>query len=1015
LQPSATFFSVCWAVATCGACGHANREGARFCDECGARLDVVAPPAEERKVVTVLFCDVTGSTALGERLDAEVLRALLARYFDRMRDRVQRHGGTVEKFIGDAVMAVFGVPTVHEDDALRAIRAALDMRAAFPDLGIQGRIGIATGEVVVGTDERLATGDAVNVAARLQQAAAPGEIVIAAATYDLAAGAVDAVRLDQLELRGKSEPVMAYRVADLDERRDRDHHGQMVGRERQLRQLATAFEQACEDRACHLFTVLGDAGVGKSRLIEEFLAVGDARVVRGRCLAYGEGITFWPVVEVLKQLAVRPDDSRADAALAALLGESDRPATASDISWGVRLALERAAGDGPLVVVWDDIHWAEQVFLDLINHLAELSRGVPLLVICMARPELLDRRPEWAGGKLNATTILLEPLTPDDTDALLDQLDAPGGQLRARIREMSSGNPLFVEQMLALAAGADNGEAEVPATIQALLAARLDQLDPAERAVLQRGSVEGQLFHVGAVEALTVAENGTQDHLRELVRKDLLRPERAQLPGEEAFRFRHILLRDAAYGGLSKSARAELHLRFAAWLERVGEGLVELDEVLGYHLEQCVHYLEEVGRPVDPDVAAAARRRLTAATQRAMVREDYAAVTSLAARAIDLVPEDEIDGGLESDRLDAAGFTGQLDDISRYADDAVERARRVGDRAAELMIRLTAGTWETLVHTDRGVAALDHLIDEALPELEAVGDDLALTGAYFAKGWSASWRGHGAEQLEACQQSLEHARRVPGRHEASTMLRFLPDAHLFGPTTAHAMSVWLDEHSDDGRHDFRLCRAVVLAMLDRSDEAINMIEAERTLLAEQGNLTVRAFSGQRMCFVATLAERPDLAERWLADACEFFETHGEGGTLSTLWARRAVVLADLGEVDAADAATARAVELTAADDIINGILIERAKAKIQSERQDHREAVTHAQRAVAVALETDFHLEQADAYLDLAQVLAHAGGDAEARSALEAALAQFRVKGCIAGERIVRERLDALGRGSPHT
>jgi class 3 adenylate cyclase len=451
-------------VSVCAACRHEIPEGAKFCPECGAPLAPKAAPREMRKTVTILFCDLAGSTALGETTDPEALRTLLARYFERMKEIVERHGGSVEKFIGDAVMAVFGVPVVHEDDALRACRAAVEMRDAFPELGVRGRIGVNTGEVVTGTEERLATGDAVNVAARLEQAAEPGEVLVGVETVRLVRDAVELGTERRLDLKGKAEPVPAYPLVAAAGELSRRFDTAIVGRERERRALDDAWERVLSERACHLFTVLGSAGVGKSRLIAEFLgSLEGVPVVRGRCLSYGEGITYWPVVEAVLQLGRRPSEPRAAGAIASLLGESEDRGTADEIAWAFRRLLEEVA---PVVCVFDDLHWAEPTFLDLVDHVADWSRDAPILLVCIARPELLDRRSTWAGGKLNATTVLLEPLTAEETDELIERLlgDAALAEpLRARIREAAEGNPLFVEQMLAMVAESGNGEVVVPA------------------------------------------------------------------------------------------------------------------------------------------------------------------------------------------------------------------------------------------------------------------------------------------------------------------------------------------------------------------------------------------------------------------------------------------------------------------------------------------------------------------------------------------------------------------------
>jgi predicted ATPase len=507
-----------------------------------------------------------------------------------MRAIVERHGGSVEKFIGDAVMAVFGVPVVHEDDAFRAVRAALEMRDAFPALGCEGRIGVATGEVVTGTSERLATGDAVNLAARLEQAAPPGEILIGEATLGLTRDAVDVQELAPLALKGKAQPVAAYRLISVcsDEPVMRQFNRLMVGRETELGRLRYAFEQTVGDQSCQLFTILGPAGVGKSRLALEFLAgEADALVVRGRCLPYGEGITYWPVVEVAKQLPRAALEDDGAATIRALLRDEIVATAREEIAWAFRRLLERVSADGPLVCVFDDIHWGEETFLDLVEHVADLSRDAPILLLCMARPELLDRRPGWAGGKVNATTVLLEALGPGEADALIESYGHVDDVLAARIRQAAEGNPLFIEQMVALVQESGTADVGVPPTIQALLAARLDQLDPPERAVLERGSIEGRVFHRGAVEALVPDDAAVATRLTWLVRKEFVRPEKPVFAGDDAFGFRHLLLRDAAYAALAKSTRAEFHERFADWLEAHGQDLVELDEILGYHLEHA--------------------------------------------------------------------------------------------------------------------------------------------------------------------------------------------------------------------------------------------------------------------------------------------------------------------------------------------------------------------------------------------------------------------------------------------
>ncbi len=587
----------------CQTCSAENRPEARFCDSCGAAL-VEAVARQQRKVVTVLFCDVAGSTALGERLDPEAMRIVMSSYFDVARAAIERHGGTVEKFIGDAVMAVFGVPVVREDDALRAVRAAAELRDGVE---IDVRIGVNTGEVVTGTGDTLVTGDAVNTAARLEQAAEPGEVLIGAETYGLVRDAVDVELLPPLAAKGKTDPLTAYRlravIGDVAVARRQD--ARLVGREREKRLLDDAWARSRSESACSLFTVLGTAGVGKSRLAAEFLGGLQATVVSGHCLSYGEGITYWPVVDVVKQLL--GERAAPGPAIAALLGAGQ--AATDEVAVAVRKLFEAAALERPLIVLFDDIQWGEPAFLDLIEHVADWSRGSPILLLCLARPELLELRPGWGGGKLNATAVLLEPLSADEMDELIDALLEGrdlSEELRERIRAAAEGNPLFVEQMLAMVEESPE-EVTVPSTIQALLAARLDQLPAGERAALERGAVEGQVFHRGAVAALAPNDPDVSSELLGLVRKELVRPAAATFPDDDAFRFRHLLIRDAAYDALPKTLRSELHERLASWLEGHAKELVELDEVLGYHLEQAGRYRIELGNP-SPELQGARSR-----------------------------------------------------------------------------------------------------------------------------------------------------------------------------------------------------------------------------------------------------------------------------------------------------------------------------------------------------------------------------------------------------------------------
>ena len=990
-------------MTACASCGHELPEGAKFCLECGTPVTPAAAPREQRKTVTVLFCDVAGSTELGESTDPEALRALLARYFERMKEIVERHGGTVEKFVGDAVMAVFGVPVVHEDDALRACRAAVEMRDALPELGIRGRIGVNTGEVVTGTQERLATGDAVNVAARLEQAANPGEVLIGAETVQLVRDAVELGDERRLDLKGKSEHVPAYPLVAAAGELSRRFDVPIVGRERERRSLGDAWQRVRSERACHLFTILGPAGVGKSRLTAEFLSsIEDVPVMRGRCLSYGEGITYWPLVEVVLQLGRRPLDPRAAAAIASLLGESDEPATADEIAWAFRKLLEESS---PVVCVFDDLHWAESTFLDLVDHVADWSRDAPILLVAIARPELLDRRPTWAGGKLNATTVLLEPLTAEETDELIELLLGGAGlddTLRARIREAAEGNPLFVEQMLAMVAESPNDDVVVPPTIQALLAARLDQLDASERGVLERGAVEGKIFHRGGVEALAPEEQDVPTKLMALVRKELVRPDRTQLPGDDAFRFRHLLIRDAAYDGLPKTARSELHERFAAWLEGHGSDLIELDEIVGYHLEQAHRYRTELGIGGETDeLGGRAAERLASAGERALARGDVGAAVVLLERARRLVAEELRPPKLEFNAIRALSETGDLEGAFAVAEATIDRARAAGDRGGEQRGRVLRGILVFSAHS----ATVDELLpvaEEALEVFTELGDDGGLSDAWMLAARAELSRLQYRAMAHAADRALEHAERS-GDPVLVTEARIFPcPPRLYGPFPVgealaflaasgqrDAWTISMSGQLESMRGNFEVARRLVREGLDYANE-----RGHRLIV---GGLSMQEEE------VELAAGNPEAALAAGLVGMARLEELGERGWLSTVAGIAAEALYRLGRDDEAWRLTETAEEAAAADDVITQMLILQVRAKILSRRGEHAEAERMAREAVAWCEPTDALAHKGDSYRDLAIVLGAAGKADDALAALVRAEALYGEKGHTVGVARVEE------------
>jgi class 3 adenylate cyclase/tetratricopeptide (TPR) repeat protein len=953
----------------------------------------------QRKTVTVLFCDLTGSTELGESVDPEALRELLARYFERMKAIAERHGGTVEKFIGDAVMAVFGVPTAHEDDALRAVHAAAEMRDAVVELELQARIGVNTGTVVIGTEERLATGDAVNVAARLEQAAEPGDVLLGEPTLELVREAVETEAIAPLELKGKTEPVPAQRLLRILGAPERSHETPFVGRERELALLREAWEQALGERRCELVTIVGDAGVGKSRLVAEALAPIEATTVRGRCLPYGEGITYWPVVEVLKQLDTLPPDPEAASAIRSLLGAVDTTVSAEEIAWAFRKTLEHAAAQRALVVLFDDVHSGEETFLDLVEHVALLSSGSPILLVCMSRPELIERRAAWP------VQLRLEPLTAEDVESLIPT--RIGEAVRGQISRAAGGNPLFVGEMLAMA-GEDDGEVVVPPTLQALLAARLDQLDDAERAVLECGAVEGEVFHRGAVQALSPGEAAVTPRLAALTRKQLIAPDKAQIPGEDGFRFRHLLIRDAAYDALAKAARADLHTRFADWLEGHGTAVVELDELLGYHLEQAVRYRGELGLE-DTALAAAAQARLATAGRRALNRLDFGSAANLLHRAAELAPVAEVDLALETDLIDA--LTGSnIDEAIGRARSVTERSAAAGDRVGELCGRIHEAVLRISVKPAGAADALEALVVEALPEFEAADDQLALRIAYRALGSVANMRAHMDQMVDAYEQAAAHTAPAGG----TALVGYQGHARFHGSTPVTELLAWLDEQDPREQRTYwlRTFRMTVLAMLGRIDEARALLDELRAELIERGSRTVLAAVEGYAMYIELLAG--DLAAAVAAgeNGCRIDEELGHSSELSTIAGSLARVYCEVGQHEEAERWASRAAELGSSDDASTQMLWRDAQALVEAHRGQHATAELLAREAVQIGEHTEALNARAETYADLGEVLALAGRRKKAAEAFEEALARYEAKENLVMAGRVRERLGTLREGS---
>jgi tetratricopeptide (TPR) repeat protein len=906
-----------------------------------------------------------------------------------MRAVIERHGGTVEKFIGDAVMAVFGVPTVHEDDALRAARAATEMRETLAGLNeelerdygtlLELRIGVNTGEVVTGTEERLATGDAVNVAARLEQAAAPGEILLGPETKRLLRGAVTAEELAPLELKEKAEGVTAFRLLSVDaEELPRRLDAPMVGRQRELRLLGNAWERATSERTCMLFTLLGTAGIGKSRLTEEFLPGVHATLVRGRCLSYGEGITYWPVTEIVLQLSQIGHDV-GSGPLSGLLGE-ETPTSSEEIALAFRRLLERAAADRPLLVVFDDLHWGEPALFDLVEHVATMSRGAPILVLCLGRPELLERRPAWGSGLLNATTVLLEPLSAEETEELIGSLGSGlNPELAARIRDAAEGNPLFVEEMTAMVAESGNGEVVVPPTVQALLAARLDQLDGDERSVLERGAVEGQVFHRGAVQALGETEPDPSPRLSALVRKEFVRPEAALLAGDDAYRFRHILIRDAAYDALPKATRAELHERFANWLEEHGADLLERDEILGYHLEQAYRYRAELG-PVDDAgraLAIRAAERLGLGAEAARLRGDLHATDALLTRTVQLLAEGAARAESELKIVRVLFDTGDFERARELIESAAQVADRAGDERLGALVDLERLRLRTLV-----VGADAHfepsLLDEPVSVLERSGDEVGLAHALSYVARTHFYAGDCAAAEHAYERAIDLARRHDLRRDEHDWLHWQAAAKRHGPTML-AM-----------RGDFATARALV---------------REAAPVARELGVVSGGMVGMAGGHVELLAGSPKSAEALFREVWDRYGQIGERGFRSTIGTMLADALVQLERDGEADAVLAELETFVAPDDFDPQVRLRSLRAAILARRSELEDAERLARDAVEIVGRTDYLKAAGDANMALASVLDAAHRSNEAKEVWRSALDLYERKGATVRAEQVGEHL----------
>ena len=968
------------------------------------------PAMQFRRLVTILFVDIVESMALAEELDPEALGQVLRSYFETVSAALTRHGGTVEKYAGDAVMAAFGIPIAHEDDALRAARAALDIRVGIAALneqlvrqhgvGLEIRTGIEAGEVVAtpaDARQRLVTGEAVGIASKLEASAGADDIVVGEAAARLIDHAARLEPLGDVDIKGLSRPVSAFRLVELEPAAPafaRRLDAPLVGRKRELAALRRSLKRAVDSGSARVSVVVAPPGVGKSRLAAEFARrAKGVTALWGRCLSYGDGISYWPLREAL---AGAGESAERDAVLAAL--DADTPPPALEIAFLFRQLCEALARERPLVLVVDDVHWAEPTLLELIEHLADRGEA-PIHVVCLAREELADTRPSFLEGHTNVDRIELDLLSGEETEALVDAL---GGTIletdqRRRLVETGEGNPLFLEQLLALALEGGLGVERPPETIQALLAARLDGLGPGERAVLERGSVVGKEFSEEDVVALLEPDAACTvgSHLETLAARGFVRPDR-----DGVFAFRHVLVQDAVYRAAPKRLRAELHERYADRLDETSPDLAELDEFVGYHLEKAYRLRTELGESDrrTERLAEDGGRRLRTAGFRSSRRGDVPATIGLFERAV----------GLESDehvRRELSLHLGVAYYAARRTDEAIEllsmlsdESRAAGDELIEARARLEL-EFIRVRHQGRTADELLKCAESAIPIFERHGDHRAQGRAWLFAGWVLG--GHRAQYaawVAAAEQALEHYRQAGW--SIATCVGEVAAGLYWGPAPVRAAiercKQLLEEESSD-----RLAVGYLESFLGGLVAQAGDIEAGRLraqdglrILDELGvGQSALAYSRTLLGEIELLAGDAMAAERVLRSLCADLERVGEVSQLASRASDLAEALVLMGGLDEADAWTTLAQRRAAPDDVNAQMMWRPVRARILARRGMTRDAERLAREGIRLAETTDDLNRRGEAWRDLAEVLRLAGRVTEAEDALTRAMHLFGQKG----------------------
>jgi DNA-binding SARP family transcriptional activator len=1003
---------------------------------------------ETRKTVTVVGSSLTATGHEGQRLDPEAWRRLRSSWRDEVVRAARKHGGLADGVLGQAAIAAFGVPIAHEDDAIRALRAADELRKALPSLGghatrgsgarIEAGIGVASEEVIVGggADTALVDGEVVDMSIRLAELAGPGEVIMDDATRRRAGRGIDIELLPPLTVKGRREPVTVWRLVELNGKPSpvvRRPDAPMLGRDNELEKLRHALRRISADGKTEIVTVVGEPGIGKSRLARELARAvrGDARVVVGRCLPYGEGITFWPLREIVAAAAgglsvdrlgeLLHDEEDAEAVVAAVrgaLGLAATPQRSDETFWAFRRLFEALARRTPLVAIFEDVHWAEPTLLDLVEHLADSLTGTPVLIVCLARPELLEERPNWGGGE-SAERIQLEPLSDVESQALIAEL--AGGSFphrggAAQIAERAEGNPLFVEQILAMIDETRTVDVEqaMPPTIHALLAARLDRLGPGERAVVERAAVVGREFAEDAVIDLLPANarrHGAR-YVDALVRKQFVRRD-GQARGERRLRFRHVLIQDVAYRSIPKELRADLHERIGTRLERTikADAVVE---IIGYHLEHAFRYRAELGND-DRKLARRAARFLAASGKRALLTGDAPAAVNLLMRATTLMPqEDAVTLALLPDLAEALTQAGELGQADEVLAKTAKAATAAEDRAAELRANVARVPLRTRLGDPAPAATRRRVVSAAISELERLGDRAGLVKAWLALGELESTR---ARARAAFTHALCHAEGIGDERQQAELRIAIGKTLIFDATPVDEAIRAIEHNLEWARSKgFRKAEGECLgglahlyAMAGDFTHARALSTRQKAIFEELGQRFMAARFAFAIGSVEILAKNLAAAEREFRAGYELFAGMGERAQSLSYAAMISRVVYDQGRYEEADlwAETAAAANVTSSVRA-RPCFSTTVHAKVLARAGELERAEALARAALDDHKGSDEIEEEAGMLMDLAEILALADRPEDAVAAVEEATRLYDRKGHLVSARDARAFMDRL-------